>query len=114
HDRREPGEDRQRAAGRGDPARARCPGDGPGRGSRPRAHGWWRRSRRREQAPQGTRPQLDRSRTALCGPSGRTPEDLVSTLSRPTRLVIALMVWGGAMVMLYAPMATWFMQLEQD
>ncbi|WP_454085353.1 class C sortase [Georgenia sp. Marseille-Q6866] len=38
----------------------------------------------------------------------------MSTLSRPTRLVIALMVWGGAMVMLYAPMATWFMQLEQD
>lgn len=38
----------------------------------------------------------------------------MSTLSRPTRLVITLMVWAGAMVMLYAPMATWFMQLEQD
>lgn len=38
----------------------------------------------------------------------------MSTLSRPTRFAVALMVWAGAMVMLYSPMATWFMQREQD
>ncbi|MCM3659798.1 class C sortase [Georgenia satyanarayanai] len=38
----------------------------------------------------------------------------MGTLSRTTRLVIALMVWGGAMVMLYAPMAMWLQQIEQN
>lgn len=38
----------------------------------------------------------------------------MATLSRAMRLVIAVLVWSGAMVMLYAPMAMWLEQAEQS